>query len=90
MIRCYLITMNETLIASWETTGKCFLHLFESTSPTLGVNYFYRGYRCGGGLPLTVKTREAAIAHMDNPWGPEVGACTVLRADRPSLRRAKL
>jgi hypothetical protein len=85
--------MNENLlIASWETSGKDFLHLFEARCAKLGINYCYRGKGCGGGLPLSITTREAAVAWMDNPWGhPEgTGACTVLRADRPSLKRVSL
>ena len=82
--------MNDRrVVARWQTRGKDFLELYASQSEQFGTVYGYTGNFCGGGLPLTIKTDEAAITWMDNPWGhPDgTGQCTVLRSDRKSLRR---
>ena len=71
-------------IARWETTGKDFLDLKRGH---LEGNYVYTGNNCGGAFRAV--NDESAIAAMEAPWEhPEgVGQVTVLKADRPSLRR---
>ena len=86
------IMENDKIIARWETKGNDFLELRRVDLEKVGISYFYRGNGCGGGLPGTIKTDAGAIAWMDNPWGHKdgTGACTVLRSDRPSLKRVSL
>ena len=78
-----LIRNSRRIVARWETRGHDFIELSES-----GGVYSYRGTRCGGVL-AALPDDAAAIAAMDRPWGDRngTGACTVLRSDRPTLRR---
>lgn len=79
--------MNK--IAHWQTKGKDYLDLFNN-GPALagkGNDYFYSGNGCGGGF--TALSDEEAISRMEAPWGDPrgTGQVTVLKSDRPSLKR---
>ncbi len=82
------MSADKTLVARWETRGKDWLELTRGEKPG---TYWYKGgpSYCGGGFDAP--SDEAAIQHMENPWGhPEgTGQVTVLKTDRPSLRRIK-
>lgn len=71
----------KRVIARWETKGKDFLELYSD-----GNGYLYDGKGEFGVLGAFIDD-QAAIERMTNDWGPNVGPVTVLRADRPSLRR---
>jgi hypothetical protein len=72
----------DTLIARWETRGNDWLELYRGATPG---DYYYRGNSCGGGV---VASNDAeAVAAMEAPWGSRVGQATVLKTDRPSLKR---
>jgi hypothetical protein len=81
---------ENTIIARWETKGKDFLELSRVKSDLLLNWYSYRGNGCGGSFQSP--SDECAIAQMEYPWGHPAGTgqVTVLRADRPSLRRSDL
>lgn len=81
--------MNDISIARWETRGNDYLELFRSVLGNGTVCYHYRGNGCGGGFNLNQMTDEQAIERMSAPWGPNVGPVTVLKADRPSLKRVR-
>jgi hypothetical protein len=82
---------TRRVVARWQTSGWDWINLESYVSDVHGLTYCYIGNGGGGGLPAHVKTDEDAIAWMDNPWGHKdgTGACTVLRSDRPSLKRVK-
>jgi hypothetical protein len=77
--------MNN-VIARWETRGKDWLELFRLDAP---YRYQYKGNGCGG--VFFAKNDEDAIGQMEAPWGDPrgTGQVTVLKSDRPSLRRVK-
>lgn len=76
-------------IARWETRGNDFLELTKSEfkNPEGLTHYSYRGKGCGGGL--FASSDQDAIERMEAPWGDPrgTGQATVLRSDRPSLKR---
>lgn len=75
--------MAERIVARWEARGgKQFLELYEDTG-----FYRYRGNSCMGFFGIDITNDEQAIAAMQEPWGPGVGAVTVLTADFPSTKR---
>lgn len=93
-------TPEKTIVARWETRGKDFLELYRTNLTTEDIDadgnhrgflqdYSYRGNGCGGGF--FAKDDKDAISRMEAPWGdPQgVGQVTVLKSDRPSLRRVK-
>lgn len=67
---------GKKVIATWRTSGKDFLILYLHMD---GV-YSYSGNCCGGVLP-TLGNDEEAIEYMGEH------AVTVLRSDKPSLKR---
>ncbi len=71
----------KRIVAHWKTRGKDYLTLHESNG-----TYTYEGNDCGGVLPPQAND-ACAIAAMEAPWGRQTGPVTVLRTDRPSLRR---
>lgn len=79
------------LVARWETRGKDWLELLDNGAchNAPGRDYFYKGNGCGGGF--TAKDDEEAVRRMEAPWGDPrgTGQVTVLKTDRPSLRRVK-
>jgi hypothetical protein len=83
------MSSEDVSLARWETRGKDWLELFKYKSDKHGTVYHYRGNGCGGGV--TASTDEEAIAAMENPWGHPngTGQVTVLKTDRPSVRRVK-
>lgn len=74
--------MSERIVARWETKGKDWLELVHRDS-----GYWYRGNSCGGGIDAADDAE--AIGRMEAPWGDRrgVGQVTVLKSDRPSLKR---
>jgi hypothetical protein len=79
--------MSDRIVARWETRGKDYLELTKDEGR--GRWYSYKGNGCGGGFEAD--SDAAAIQRMENPWGhPDgTGQVTVLKTDRPSLRRVK-
>lgn len=77
---------TDRLVARWETSGNDWIELRQSS-----FDYYYRGNRCGGFAADKTATDAEAIAAMERPWGSLGGAgqVTVLKTDRPSLRRVK-
>ncbi len=87
---------SDVLVARWQTKGNDWIELWKLTeySPRSGVGYdgvyHYKGKGMGGGIPNTVKTDTEAIAYMERPWGRGgAGPATVLKTDRPSLKRVR-
>jgi len=81
-------------IARYETKGNDWLELFDNGPAThpdnLGLrDYFYKGNGCGGGFCAADNTE--AISRFEAPWGDKrgVGQVTVLKSDRPSLKRIR-
>lgn len=76
----------ETVIARWQTKGNDYLELKRGETED---SYWYKGNGCFGGF--YAKTDSEAIERMEAPWGDPRGAgqCTVLKSDRPSLKRVK-
>jgi hypothetical protein len=81
-------------IAFYKTKGNDWLELFDNGPMThpdhIGMrDYSYRGNGCGGGFcaPHDVE----AISRFEAPWGDKrgVGQVTVLKSDRPSLKRIR-
>lgn len=69
-------------VARWETRGHDWLSLRRN-----GASYSYVGNGCGGTLPF-MPDDNAAVEWMERPWGKGgAGPVTVLRDDRPSLKR---
>jgi len=75
---------TEKAIARWETRGNDYLELFRLETPG---GYQYKGKGCGG--VFLAESDADAIKQMEAPWGDSkgTGAVTVLKTDRPSLRR---
>lgn len=78
------MSTQEKPVARWETRGKDWLELTKGEKPN---TYWYRGNGCMGGFDAP--SDVAAIQRMESPWGhPQgTGQVTVLKTDRPSLRR---
>ncbi len=76
--------INKAVVARWETRGNDWLELTRGEKPNC---YWYSGNGCGGGFDA--KDDADAIRRMELPWGsPEgTGQVTVLKSDRPSVRR---
>jgi hypothetical protein len=72
---------DRPLVARWETRGNDWLELTGWTGHP-GC-YWYSGNGCGGGFDAA--NDEAAIAVMQG----KNGQATVLKLDRPSLRRVR-
>jgi len=72
-------------VARWETRGKA--HWLELTRGETPNSYWYRGNGCGGGVDAV--DDADAVRKMELPWRhPEgTGQVTVLKSDRPSLKR---
>lgn len=83
---------TNRIVARWETRGADWLELTSENTTMEGpegalFEYSYKGNACGGCFWAASDT--AAIARMEAPWGDPrgAGAATVLKSDRPSLRR---
>jgi hypothetical protein len=79
--------MSSRLIASWKTKGKDYINLYFNEDNGLKY-YHYEGNGCGGALPK-LENDDKAIEWMEEPWGKGAGPVTVLKSDRPSLKRVK-
>jgi hypothetical protein len=79
---------DKRIVARWETKGKDWLELYQYRSGNLSV-WFYSGNGCGGGL--NAADDKDAIERMEAPRGDPRGwgQASVLKADRPSLRRVR-
>ncbi len=77
---------GDVVIARWETTGNDWIELIRHEFAR-GSGYTYRGKGMGGMLGEISNDRDA-LAWMTAPWGKHgAGPVTVLKTDRPSLRR---
>ncbi len=77
---------GKRIVARWETKGKDFLELSKDDYPR---SYGYLGNGCGGGF--MADSDEEAIERMEaernNSKGYSWGQVSVLKADRPSVKR---